>query len=166
VLLLFLSAALLVEQSSPPITPEMADRMIDRYGARQAVNKLANSGPDDTRTDFGDYGKVLDGIASGDSRWLALVPRLEPGTDAGTAESLRLVVAEALPKNPAGVLRLITREPTWRDACGYPMIEPTRKEMRAYFNAAIPAVKSVHDPALQAAKRVCLSELLKAQRTP
>ena len=160
----FLGAAILASQTHFAITPSAIGRMIDHFGAKRTVDKLANAPPNDTHTDFGDFDKVLDGIASGDSGWLALVPRLEPGTDAATAESLRIVVAKALPKNPAGVLRLILREPSWRDACGYPMIEPTHQEMRAYFKVAIPAVRSVRDPALRAAKRVCLSELLKAQR--
>ena len=163
-LVVLLGVAFVANQSA--ITPAAVGRMIDRYGAEQTVRKLANARPNDTHSDFGDFDKVLDGIASGDARWLALVPRLEPGTDAGTAESLRIVVAKALPKNPAVVLRLIKRDSSWRDACGYPMIEPTRKEMRAYFKVAIPAVKAVHDPRLEATKRVCLSELLKAQHAP
>ena len=162
----FLSAALFANQSHPRVTPAMVGRMIDRYGAKRTVNKLSNAAPSDTHAEFGDFDKVLDGIASGDARWLALVPRIAPGTDAGTAESLPIVLAEALAKNPLGVLRLIKRDPSWRDACSFPMIEPTRKEKRAYFKATMPAVRSVHDRALQTEKGVCLSELLKAQREP
>jgi len=165
-LILVLSAALFANEVPSAITPTAVGRMIDRYGAKRTVDRLTDASPNDTHTEFGDFDKVLDGIASGDARWLALVPRLAPGTDAGTAESLRIVVAEALPRNPVGVLRLIKRDASWRDACSYPMIEPTRKEMRAYFRAAIPAVKAVKDPALQATKRVCLSELLKTQHAP
>ena len=160
-LILFLGAAFLASQAHSSITPSSVGRMIDYLGAKGTVDKLANSGPSGAQTDFGDFDKVLYAIATGDPRWLALVPRLEPGTDAGTAESLRIVVAKALPKNPAGVLRLIARKPSWRSACSYPMIEPTRQETRAYFREALPAVKSVRDPALRAAKRICLSELLK-----
>lgn len=163
---MFLSAALFVSGVASAITPETVGQMIDRHGAKRTVEKLANAAPNDTRTEFGDFDKVLDGIASGDSRWLALVPRLEPGTDAGTAESLRIVVAMALPRNPAGVLRLIVREPSWRDACSYPMIEPTKKEMRAYFKVAIPAVEAVRSPKLLRARRLCLAELMSVQRTP
>jgi hypothetical protein len=161
----FLAAAVFAGQPPDSITSVAVGRMIDRRGAKRTVEKLTNIRPGGSRSDFGAFDQVLDGIASGDARWLALVSRLAPGTDAGTAESLRIVVAEALPRNPAAVLGLIEKDPSWRDACGYPMIEPTRQEARAYFKAAIPAVKSVHDPALQAARRVCLSELLKAQHT-
>ena len=162
----FLAAALFANQSPSQVTPLAVSRMIDRYGAKATVARLSNAAPNDTHTDFGDFDKVLDGIASGDARWLALVPKLAPGTDAGTAESLPIVLAEALPKNPGGVLRLIKLDASWLDVCRYPMIEPTDEEMRAYFKRAIPSVRSVYDPALQAAKHACLSELLKAQRTP
>lgn len=140
--------------------------MLDHYGAKATVDRLANAAPNDTRVMFGDYDKVLEGVSSGEVRWLALVPRLDPGTDAGTAEFLHIAVAEALPKNPAGVLRFTSRAWWFRDACGYPMIEPTKREMRAYFKAAVPALKAVHDPALERAKRICLTELIKAQRSP
>src|SRR5438477_12601046 len=91
------------------ITPKVVERMIDRYGAKATVDKLTNAAPNDTRSLLGDYDRVLDGVSSGDSRWLALVPRLDPGTDAGSAEFLRIAVAEAIPKNPAGVLRFASR---------------------------------------------------------
>lgn len=163
-LVMFLSAALFVSGAATAITPTGVERMIDRYGAKATVNKLANAPPNDTRSIFGDYDKVLEGVSSGDARWLALLPRLDPGTDAGSAEFLRIAVAEALPKNPAGVLRFTSRLSWFRDACGYPMIEPTNREMRAYFKAAIPALKAFHDPALERAKRICLTQLIKAQR--
>ncbi len=140
--------------------------MIDLYGAKATVNKLAIVAPDDSRSMFGIYDKVLDGVSSGDSRWLALVPRLDPGTDAGTAEFLRIAVAEALPRNPVGVLRFTSGLAWFPDACGYPMIEPSKREMRAYFKAAIPALKAVHESTLARAKRICLAKLMEAWRVP
>jgi hypothetical protein len=160
-LLLLLSAAILAGRQVGSITPATVDRMLAQLGPKRTVDELAGSG-----ADFGDYEKILDGIASGDARWIALVPRLQPGTDAGTSEALRIAVAEALPKNPAGVLRLIEHNPAWREVCTYPMIEPTRKEARTYFKAAVPAVRAVISPALQRAKRMCLADLVKAQRSP
>jgi len=166
-LALFLSAALLLPHSAQrAVTPKVVGGMIDRYGARATVQKLWNAVPNDKRSTFSDYDRVLDGVSSGDPRWLVLVPRLDPGTDAGSAEFLRIAVAEALPKNAAGVLRFTSRLSWFRYACGYPMIEPTDREMRAYFRATIPALKAVHDPSLTRAKRICLTELIKAQRTP
>lgn len=167
VLTLIVGAVLLAPHpASRAITPQVVERMIDSYGARATVQKLSNAVPNETRTMFGAYDKVLEGVSSGDARWLALVPKLDLGTDAGSAEFLRIAVAEALPKNPAGVLRFTSRLSWFRNACGYPMVEPTNREMRAYFKAAIPALKAVHDAELARAKRICLTELVKAQRAP
>jgi len=156
-----LSAVLFAGRPVEPITPVTVGRMLRQLGPKQTVDQLAGTG-----ADFGDYEKVLDGIASGDARWLTLVPKLQPGTDAGTSESLRIAVAEALPRNPAAVLRLIEHNPRWRDVCTYSMIEPTPKETRTYFKAAVPAVKAVKSPRLQRAKLMCLADLAEAQRSP
>src|SRR5206468_557592 len=80
-LIMFLSVALFADRAPSVVTPATVGRMIDRYGAKQTVHKLSNAVPNDTHTDFGDFDKVLDGIASGDAHWLRLVPRLAPGTD-------------------------------------------------------------------------------------
>ena len=173
-LVVFLAATLSTYQpASSVITPQRVERMIDSCGARRAVNKLTKQDLNDTKTEFGKFDAVLDGVSSGDPQWLMLVTKIYAGTDAGAAESLRIAVAEALPKNPAGVLRLILRvQPerarlSWfRSSCGYPMIEPTDKEMRTYFKAAIPALQAVREPALQRAKKACLTVLMKAQETP
>ena len=154
-LLALLTAAL---ASAPAtLTPAAVARMIDAEGARRAVQTLDRGGAH-TRFDA-----LLDRIAAGERRWLALVPRLAPGTDAGTAEGLRIAVAEALPRNPSAVLRLVPGTFTAEDACGFPMIEPTQSETRSYFTAVIPAVQDVTEPALQLAKRQCLAELRKAR---
>jgi len=167
VLILFLGAALSAHQAtSSAITPKSVERMIDRYGARRTVQKLTKQDFNDTKSDFGKFDVVLDGISAGDPRWLALVTKIYPGTDAAAAESLPIAVAQALPKNPTGVLRFFASSSWLRKVCGYPMIEPTDKEMRAYFKAAIPAVRAVREPTLQRAKKVCLTELMKAQQTP
>src|SRR5689334_574509 len=94
---LLLTAAFASAAAAP--TPTSVLRMIDARGARRTVRALDRDG-EHTRV-----GAVLDRIASGDRRWLALVPRLAPGTDAGTAEGLRIAVAQALPRNPRAVLR-------------------------------------------------------------
>ena len=151
---------------SRPVTPAAVTRMIDRFGGEGAVNKLIAQKTTDQNNDLGLFEQVLDGIASGAPAWLALVPRLETGGHAAAGESMPIVVADALPKNPGGVLRLVARERRWLVSCGYPMIEPTKKEERAYFRAAIPAVRAVRDPELQTAKRMCLSELFRAEHAP
>jgi hypothetical protein len=161
-LVLLLSAPALSANSST-VTPRSVELMLGKHGARGTVQRLTRNAGE---RDLGDYERVLDGVARGDPRWLALVPEIDPGTDADSAESLGIAVAEALPKNATGVLRLIRANRSWLSACSYPMIEPTPKEARSYFRRAIPAVKSVSDPALRPVKKMCLANLVKAQRTP
>jgi hypothetical protein len=146
------------------VTPVAVTRMIDRFGGKGAVDRLIAQKTSDPNNDLGLFEQVLDGIASGDAAWLALVPRLETGGHAAAGESMPIVVAYVLPKNPAGVLRLLARDRRWLASCGYPMIEPTKKQERAYFRAAIPTVRAVRDTSLQNAKRMCLSELSRAER--
>lgn len=148
------------------VTPGAVTRMIEIYGGERAVDMLIARKVKNNDNDLGRFELVLDGIMSGDSAWLALVPRLNTGGHAAAGESLPISLAFALPKNAAGVLRLLARDRRWLVACGYPMIEPTRNEERAYFKATIPAVRAVREKSLQVAKHMCLSELFKAQRMP
>ena len=156
------TAAFGARSQSSVITPSAVEQMIDKYGARHTIEKLTNSPP---KREFGDYDIVLSGVSSGDHRWLALVPKLKAGTDAATSLALVVSVAEALPRNPKAVLRLIKADPSWRRACTYPMIEPTKAEERIYFSKAIPAVRLVRDPDVQSVKRACLADLVEAQRS-
>ena len=156
------TAAFAAQSQSSAITPSAVERMIDKYGARLTVKKLTNSPP---KREFGDYDIVLWGVSRGDRRWLALVPRLKAGTDAATGMALVVAVSEALPRNPKAVLRLIKANPSWRNVCTYPMIEPTKAEERMYFRKAIPAVRSVRDPDVRSVKRTCLANLVEAQRS-
>lgn len=150
-------------EKSASVTPTAVTQMIDRFGGKLAVDKLIAQKTRDPNNDLGLFEQVLDGIASGDPAWLALVPRLETGGHAAAGESMPIAVAYALPKNAVGVLRLVASDRRWLASCGYPMIESTKKEEGAYFRAAIPAVRAVRDFELQTAKRMCLSELSKGR---
>jgi hypothetical protein len=140
--------------------------MIGRFGGEEAVSKLIAQKTSDPNNDLGQFQEVLNGIASGDSAWLGLIPSLETGGHAAAGESMPIVVAFALPKNPRAVLHLIASDRRWLVSCGYPMIEPTKKEERDYFETAIPAVRAVRDANLQTAKQMCLSELSRAEHAP
>ena len=48
--------------------------------------------------------QIIRKIQSGDPRWLAVAAAFKPASDAGYSEDLNFAVAEALPKNPQGVL--------------------------------------------------------------
>lgn len=133
--------------------------MLQRDGARQTVQAL--DADESSRT----LAQVYDGIAAGGDQWLALVPLLSTGTDASTSEGLRDVLGEALPRNPAAVLRALgdrqTSEFLKEGSCFQPE-EATGQAARDYIATARRAVEAVNDPALQAAKTKCLANLRQA----
>jgi hypothetical protein len=110
--------------------------------------------------------QVYQGIASGNDQWLSLVPLLSTGTDASTSESLTDALAEALPRNAAGVLRVIGDRQTSgsmkEGACFHPE-ELSGQAARTYITTAMRAVEAVNDAGLQAAKTSCLANLRQAQ---
>jgi hypothetical protein len=148
--------------AAPPVTSTGVAHMIATYGPNGAVERLIK--PTKRHPMFGDYEAVLDGISSGKAQWLALAPELQKGADAGPSEFLKISVAEALPHNAAGVLRLGAHGWPIANACSYPMLEPRPADTRRYFAKAIPAVAAVRDPTLQSARAICLTELRKAQK--
>jgi hypothetical protein len=66
---------------------------LDQGGTPAAPNRLAIA---------------MNGVASGRAGWLDIVPLIRPGTDGETGEGLTMSLSDALSKNAAGVLRLIS----------------------------------------------------------
>ncbi len=137
------------------LTPETIAADIAAHGADNVVAKLAKTG---------DYDRVLDHIGKGEAQWVALAPKLAPGTDAGWAEALVISLAFALPKNPQAVLALLIGKDAFQvdDVCGAPFIEGTVKDVPGYIRRAKAAVAKVTDPSLQSARAACLAALAKA----
>ena len=82
-------------QVAPAPTPASIEAGIRRDGAEATIAALAKAGQWDA---------VADRMGTGDARWIALAPRLAPGSDAGSAEDLGISLAFSLPKNPRAVL--------------------------------------------------------------
>jgi opacity protein-like surface antigen len=137
------------------LTPQVIAADIAAHGADAVVSRLFRSG---------DYDRVLDRIDSGDAEWVALAPKLAPGTDAGTAEALIISLAFALPKNPQAVLALLSGKASFavEDVCGAPFIEGTVKDVPSYVRKTRAAVSRVTEARLASAKSACLAALAKA----
>jgi len=153
------SFALLVISSgacADALTAAGVSRDIDAHGARSAVEALDRTGR---------FDKVLDRIASGQSAWIQLAPRLAKGTDAGNSAELGVALAQALPKNPQAVLAVLDGGPIIGadTVCAVPFIEPAPDEVTAYLSSAVAAVKSVRTSARSASKAACLAALEQAQ---
>jgi hypothetical protein len=135
-------------------TPAQVTASLARYGARDTVSALF----DQHRWDY-----VADEIAKGGAVWIDLAVKLAPGTDAGTAEELPIVLAFALPLNAPAVLAAVQGGAfDVGDICGAPFIEDTVKDLPAYIRRATAAVAKVSDPALSATRTACLQTLAKA----
>jgi hypothetical protein len=148
ILAVMLSTAAL---SASVLSPEKIAADVKAHGAKAVVDRLFASG---------DYDRVMDRAGRGEAKWLALVPLLEPGTDAGTAEELPIALAFALPHNAKGVLALIAaKDFSADDVCSAPFIENTVKDVPGYIRKARAAVAAVNDPVLAGAKSQCLAAL-------
>ena len=135
------------------LTPSDIAAEIDTHGAEAVVARLFKNG---------DYDRVLGHIDTGDASWVALAPKLAPGTDAGTAEALPIALAFALPRNAAAVLAVLDPGSSILDpesVCGVPFIEDTVKDIPGYVRRAKAAVAKISDPKLQVSKTACLAAL-------
>jgi len=136
------------------LIPDGVARDIAAHGARAVVARLSASG---------DYDRVMDRVDKGDARWIALVPKLAPGADAGLAEELPIALAFALPNNPGAVLSVLEGKDGFavEDVCSAPFIEGTVKSIPAYVKRAKAALARVADPNLAKVKAACVAQLEK-----
>ena len=137
---------------SADLSPEAVADYLAAHGPQETVGMLT-AAKDRTR-----WRSVLHGVARGDARWLALVEDLSAGTDAGASEALQVSIATALPKNPAGVLRLVRDDGPLSVAqlCSAPFIEPTRAFLLRYLRQARTALRRLDDRRVEARRVACL----------
>jgi hypothetical protein len=107
---------------------------------------------------------VLDGIGSGADEWLDLAKALYSVSDAGATFELSLGVAEALRKNPQGVLKRLRTDKSdgfdAEDVCtfGWPK-DQTPSAIKRRLNEVEDAVRSVQDDDLRSRIDACLANL-------
>jgi hypothetical protein len=146
--------------ASGALTPDQVRALFQRDGVSRTVTAFQDPSWSPTNR------AMSEGIAAGDAQWLALVPPLSTSGSAEMAEGLISMLAEALPRNAAGVLRALgDREmsATLKEmTCMHPE-ELSGQAARTYLTTAIRAVEAVNDPALQAARTMCLANLRQAQ---
>jgi hypothetical protein len=141
---------------------------IDTKSAREVVNRLGNS-PHNAGGE-NNWSRLVEQMWNGHAAYIALAPKLAPGTDAGTAEDLGIALAHALPLVPSAVLSAIdpNNGPVLgvRRVCGVPFIEGTVKDIPGYIRAAQSSAGKVTSPQLQAVKAACLKQLNEAAKPP
>lgn len=137
-----------------PQTAADAAAAIERQGAAAFLSQLSADEVDEL------YGH----FDSGEADWLPLVPKLAAVADAANAEGLTISLAFALPKNPQGVLSLVTEQDGLLGVgrvCSMPFIEDTAP--KGYRGKAMVAVRKVADPALRKVKDLCLRALRRSR---
>jgi hypothetical protein len=146
--------------ASGAMTPDQVRALFQRDGVSRTVTAFQDPSWSPTNQ------AMSEGIAAGDEQWLALVPPLSTSGSAEMAEGLISMLAEALPRNAAGVLRVLgdrQMSATLKEStCMHPE-ELSGQAARTYLTTAIRAVEAVNDPALQAARTMCLANLRQAQ---
>jgi hypothetical protein len=144
-----------------PLKAAWIKAQIEAHGATYVVQKLLNTSA---------YDEAMAHIDSGRADWIALAPKLAPGTDAGTSLMLTLSLAYGLIKNPAAVLSVLDPDEnniSPQRVCGVLFIEPSDQEVVTYVRRAQSALKRVADPRLAERKSECLAALKQAAiRTP
>ncbi|MBE1159483.1 hypothetical protein [Dyella acidiphila] len=142
-------------QAQQPLSAAGLAKEIDAKGAKAVVEGLGDR-----------FDGVLDRIDTGDADWIALVPRLAQGTDAGNSEGLSIALAYALPKNPAAVLAVVTEDGgilSVSRVCSIPFIEDSVKDRPGYKRQALRAMEAVRVAALQRAKESCFAVLSRSR---
>jgi hypothetical protein len=142
--------------SAGAITPQEVRAMVARDGASATVLALNEGG---TEADPNRFAIVMRGVSSGEQAWLDIVPLIRPGTDGEAGEGLSISLGDALPRNAAGVLRILKTPDDVASACEPVAFEEGSAERTTHVQAAITAVEAVSDPALQQAKAGCLATL-------
>lgn len=165
-LMLALLAATACATPNDPLSPHSLLQEIKTHGARSVVARLHEDVTVPGKTgglpavihNKGWY-HVLEQIATGDTQWLDVARALYPGSDAGAAEALQIVVAEALPKAPAQVLRMLGtdyRGYEFKIVCSAPHNEPPPGVVEAYLQQAEAALLALRVPELEERRQLCL----------
>jgi hypothetical protein len=136
------------------ITAESVMQDIRSLGATATVRKL-RGGPPSRRWDL-----VLRQIGSGSSEWLVVAKALSRDADPETASDLRVTLAKVLPKNPAGVLKLIDGNLiAIENVCTAPFAERDPAFLKRYLRDTQRALKSLNQKDVEQNRVQCLRKI-------
>ena len=101
---------------------------------------------------------VMNGIATGDSAWLAVAEKLTPAS-ATAAASLSIALASALPRSPERVLAVLGTTYAIEDVCGIPFLRPDSNLVGSYHDEAVAALGRVRSVPLSRVRDECRTTL-------
>ena len=140
--------------ATPLPRPELIAAAVRVHGAPATVAALlANS----------QWNPLVAQIGAGNADWIALAPKLAPGTTPATSLSLDLVLARALTLNAPAVLSVLDPSaPAVLAAsrvCAAPVLTLSMQQLASYQASAVEAVEQVATPTLAPARAACLHAL-------
>jgi len=101
---------------------------------------------------------VMNGIATGDSTWLAVADKLTPASASAEA-SLSIALASALPRSPRRVLALLGPKYPVDEVCAIPFLKPESTLITSYHDEAVAALSRVDTAPLMKARDECRTAL-------
>jgi len=133
-------------------TPDMVEARIRTVGAQSTVRELWRRPKE--------WDAVLDGVSSGDQRWLRVATELKGGADAGQSEGLAIAVSRSIRHNARAFLRVAF--PSFGVAvCQDLTIEGTTQEHAAFQRNTEKALIAADDEITRKDRDACLVELRK-----
>jgi len=133
-------------------TPDMVEARIRTVGAQSTVRELWQRPKE--------WDAVLDGVSSGDQRWLRVATELKGGADAGQSEGLAIAVSRSIRHNARAFLRVAF--PSFGVAvCQDLTIEGTTQEHAAFQRNTEKALIAADDEITRKDRDACLIELRK-----
>lgn len=135
---------------TPRGSAELVLSEIQMGGATNVARRI------DTNESFGR--SVMNGIATGDSAWLAVAEKVTPAS-ATAAASVSIALASALPRAPDRVLGILGQKYPVEDVCGIPFLRPDSGLVASYHDEAAAALSRVRSPALARVREECRTTL-------
>ncbi|WP_206757101.1 hypothetical protein [Erwinia persicina] len=139
------------------VTPNIVMKHIQHGGAKKYLHDLAKENARATSTS--QWEAIVKGLSSGEAEWLQIVPLIARYTDAGFAEDIVTALAQALPKNVAGVMNVLDEQippVSIRNVCSMPLYNETVPEQNEYV---VKAIQALYKSDTSQAKR-CLTQLI------
>lgn len=140
------------------LTPTSVLDQIHYDGAKTYLRSLARENAH--ATEISDWEYIVAGISSGNAKWLKIVPLIASATDAGFAEDLATVLAQAIPKNVGGVMEVLNDSvppvSVW-SVCSMPLYVETFPQKNEYFVKAEQALYKLNT----ATSKQCLAQLIR-----
>jgi len=139
------------------MTPKIVLENIHDSGAKKYIHDLAKENAMATSTS--QWEAIVKGLSTGEAEWLQIVPLIARYTDAGFAEDLATALAQALPKNVAGVMNVLDEQippVSIGNVCSMPLYNETVAEQNEYV---VKAIQALYKSDTSQAKR-CLTQLI------